>query len=71
MTAKEMRSLETLGVHELSELEQRDVLGGGFWEKFGRIVGGAVGNTLDVLEDIAEFIGDHYENPRYNGTWQG
>ena len=40
------------------------------WQTFGRIVGGAVRNTFDVLEDIAEYIGDNYENPRYNGTWQ-
>ncbi len=72
MAAHEMRGLETLGVHELSELEQREVVGGGFWEKFGRIVGAFVANAFDAAEDFAAYVSTHeYENPKYNGTWQG
>ncbi len=72
MVAHEIRGLETFGVRELSELEQREVLGGGFWEKVGRIVGALVANAFDIAEDFAAHVATYeYENPRYSGTWQG
>ncbi len=72
MAAHEMRGLETLGVHEMSEQEQREVLGGGFWEKFGGLVGRLVANARDAAEDFAAYASTYeYQNPKYNGTWQG
>ena len=66
------RDLERFGIQELTELEQREVHGGGFWEKVGHLAGAAVGTAVTMIVDFAGYVaGYEYSNARYNGTWQG
>ena len=49
-----MKGLHKCGVHELTRLEQREILGGeGFWRTVGHLAGTAFANLLDWLDESA------------------
>ena len=54
-----MKAFDKFGVHELTRLEQREILGGiGSWEGAGRIVGKAVGM---IVVQISRAVMDWWE----------
>ena len=61
---------ECFGVRALTDAEQQQLIGGGFWEDVGYWAGRAAAALVNAAEGIVAQL-DNYENPKYNGSWSG